>query len=144
MSQSVQERLRPCPFCGRTNVAQGASRDFISVWCTCGARGPDVPFPQDCDPLPPILKCYEAWNRRTPDTAALLDQAEARERELVEGLSKHLTVAFAKGLGAAIKIAEEAVTLCPDNLSGPAGIRALINTLQATLDSDLLQRREAE
>lgn len=57
--------LKNCPFCGGRNVAQGASRDYISVWCTCGARGPDVPFPDDCiDPATPIRKCHELWNRR--------------------------------------------------------------------------------
>lgn len=58
------QALKPCPFCGGTFVAQGASRDYISVWCNCGARGPEVKFPENCDPIPPILECYAAWNRR--------------------------------------------------------------------------------
>lgn len=57
--------LLPCPFCGSRNVAQGASGDRISVWCFCGARGPDAAFPQDCiDPVTPIKECHAAWNRR--------------------------------------------------------------------------------
>ena len=56
--------LLPCPFCGSRNVAQGASRERISVWCDCGAQGPDVAFPEICDPVPPIEACYELWNRR--------------------------------------------------------------------------------
>lgn len=63
MSRRVDELL-PCPFCGGTFVAQGASGGYISVWCDCGARGPDVKFPEVGDPVPPIQKCYEAWNRR--------------------------------------------------------------------------------
>lgn len=62
----MAEKLLPCPFCGSANVAQGASRDRISVWCFCGARGPDVPFPEHCDPVPQIEKCHELWNRRAP------------------------------------------------------------------------------
>lgn len=59
--------LKPCPFCGSCNVAQGASGGYISVWCFCGARGPDVAFPDDCiDPATPIRECYDLWNRRTP------------------------------------------------------------------------------
>lgn len=68
--------LSPCPFCGSSNVAQGASREFISVWCFCGARGPDVPFPDNCiDPATPIQKCYEAWNRRSPAPAPATGEA---------------------------------------------------------------------
>lgn len=63
--------LAPCPFCGSSNVAQGASRDQISVWCFCGARGPDVPFPENCDPVPPIRECHALWNTRTEIAAAL-------------------------------------------------------------------------
>ena len=59
----MAELLR-CPFCGGNNVAQGASADRISVWCFCGARGPDVAFPEHCDPVPPIDECRAAWNRR--------------------------------------------------------------------------------
>lgn len=63
-------KLLPCPFCGSRNVAQGSSRGFISVWCFCGARGPDVEFPEVCiEPHVPILKCYEAWNRRAESTS---------------------------------------------------------------------------
>ena len=66
MSDLVE--LKPCPFCGGRFVAQGASREFISVWCGCGAQGPSVPFPETCiDPVTPIRKCYELWNRRAPD-----------------------------------------------------------------------------
>lgn len=60
------QALEPCPFCGGNNVAQGASADRISVWCFCGARGPDVAFPEHCDPGPPIDECRSAWNRRAP------------------------------------------------------------------------------
>jgi hypothetical protein len=63
--------LAPCPFCGSSNVAQGAARDQISVWCFCGARGPDVPFPENCDPLPPIRECHALWNTRTEIADAL-------------------------------------------------------------------------
>lgn len=63
--------LLPCPFCGSRNVAQGASSDRISVWCGCGARGPDVAFPQDCiDPVTPIKECHGLWNRRDPASEA--------------------------------------------------------------------------
>ena len=59
--------LLPCPFCGSRNVAQGASKDRISVWCDCGARGPDVAFPADSiDPVTPIKECHALWNRRAP------------------------------------------------------------------------------
>lgn len=59
--------LLPCPFCGSTFVAQGASRGYISVWCGgCFARGPEVVFPEDCMPGPPIDKCRELWNHRAP------------------------------------------------------------------------------
>ena len=82
--------LKACPFCGSRNVAQGASADRISVWCFCGARGPDVPFPENCDPVPPIQKCHEAWNRRASlptepgQVGEPLDDAEltARLKEL--------------------------------------------------------------
>lgn len=58
-------KLKPCPFCGNPNVAQGASGGYISVWCFCGARGPDVPFPEYCiDPVTPIHECHRLWNRR--------------------------------------------------------------------------------
>ena len=57
--------LKPCPFCGSRNVAQGASRERISVWCFCGAQGPDVAFPENCiEPEKPIKECYELWNHR--------------------------------------------------------------------------------
>jgi hypothetical protein len=58
--------LLPCPFCGSTNVAQGASRDRISVWCFCGAQGPSVPFPEiNPEPIKAIHECFAAWNRRS-------------------------------------------------------------------------------
>ena len=63
---SGASELEPCPFCGRKDVAQGASRDYISVWCFCGARGPEVSFPEYGDPVPPINECRAAWNRRSP------------------------------------------------------------------------------
>jgi len=62
----MRSELKPCPFCGSRNVAQGASGDRISVWCFCGARGPDVAFPEySIEPAKPIKECYELWNRRT-------------------------------------------------------------------------------
>lgn len=77
--------LEPCPFCGSRDVAQGASRGFISVWCRCGAQGPRVAFPEDCiDPHVPILKCFEAWNRHAsrPTREEIRDEAlEERIRE---------------------------------------------------------------
>lgn len=63
-SKPTEGMLKPCPFCGGNFVAQGASRDYISVWCDCGARGPEVKFPEHCDPIPPIQECHAAWNRR--------------------------------------------------------------------------------
>lgn len=77
----LDEKLKPCPFCGGTFVAQGASRGYISVWCDCGARGPETKFPDDCDPLPPIHDCYAAWNRR-----AYLDATQAQAPDVVEAL----------------------------------------------------------
>lgn len=66
----MTDKLLPCPFCGSRDVAQGSSRERISVWCTCGAQGPSVPFPENCiDPLRPILECHEAWNRRSAPTS---------------------------------------------------------------------------
>ena len=65
MTNTDKTDLLPCPFCGSTNVAQGASRDMISVWCFCGAQGPSVPFPEiNPEPIVAIHKCFEAWNRR--------------------------------------------------------------------------------
>lgn len=64
----MTEQLKPCPFCGNSNVAQGASSKDISVWCFCGARGPSVPFPENCiDPASKVAECRTAWNRRTPE-----------------------------------------------------------------------------
>lgn len=69
--------LKPCPFCGSSNVAQGASRDRISVWCFCGARGPEVAFPENCiEPAKPIKECYELWNHRALSTATPADVAD--------------------------------------------------------------------
>ena len=70
--------LKPCPFCGGKNVAQGSSREYISVWCFCGAQGPSVPFPDNCiDPVRPILECHEAWNRRASLPPAVGSPMEA-------------------------------------------------------------------
>lgn len=81
----MSETLKPCPFCGSNNVAQGASADRISVWCFCGARGPDVAFPEHCDPVPPIDECRAAWNRRSappaPPPATELVEALANQHE---------------------------------------------------------------
>jgi hypothetical protein len=64
--------LLPCPFCGSAFVAQGASRGYISVWCgVCFARGTEVVFPEDCLPGPPVDKCRELWNHRTPQSPSL-------------------------------------------------------------------------
>ena len=61
--------LLPCPFCGATNVAQGASAEEISVWCFCGARGPSVDFPEVCiDPASKVQECRALWNARAPST----------------------------------------------------------------------------
>ena len=80
--------LKPCPFCGGNFVAQGASRDRISVWCSCGARGPDVAFPENCDPLPPIRKCHAAWNTRAPSPAVQeLAIENGALRKALEGLT---------------------------------------------------------
>lgn len=63
------KELKPCPFCGSSNVAQGASQERISVWCFCGARGPDVAFPETCiEPAKPIRECHDLWNRRALPT----------------------------------------------------------------------------
>jgi len=67
----TKTELLPCPFCGGNFVAQGASRGYISVWCDCGARGPDIKFSEDGDLLPPIYECYAAWNRRAAETELL-------------------------------------------------------------------------
>lgn len=66
--------IKPCPFCGSHNVAQGASRDQISVWCFCGAEGPKVPFPEiNPEPIVAIQKCIELWNCRAP-TGGRMDE----------------------------------------------------------------------
>jgi hypothetical protein len=66
--KKLTTELKPCPFCGSRNVAQGASRDMISVWCFCGAQGPSVPFPEiNPESIVAIHKCYAAWNRRELD-----------------------------------------------------------------------------
>ena len=58
--------LKPCPFCGSRQVAQGGSRDRLSVWCgNCGTRGPDVPFPEILiEPASRIQQAYALWNHR--------------------------------------------------------------------------------
>lgn len=63
----VREALRSCPFCGSKMVAQGATaQKTISVWCMeCGTRGPDVPFPDFCEPVAQIELCHQRWNTRT-------------------------------------------------------------------------------
>lgn len=85
--------LKPCPFCGNRNVAQGASGGYISVWCFCGARGPDVPFPENCDPLPPIKECHAAWNRRAEPASIVPTggvEAEPKDGEWREVEIAHL------------------------------------------------------
>ena len=61
-----REALEPCPFCGSKMVAQGATaQKTISVWCMkCGTRGPDVPFPDFCEPVAQIELCHQRWNTR--------------------------------------------------------------------------------
>ncbi|WP_353641362.1 Lar family restriction alleviation protein [Mesorhizobium sp. WSM2239] len=80
-----EQALKPCPFCGSRNVAQGASRDRISVWCFCGAQGPSVPFPENnIDPVTPIKQCYAAWNRRALEAAATLTPSSGEPEWLAE------------------------------------------------------------
>lgn len=64
-------KVSPCPFCGNRNCAQGSSGGYISVWCDCGARGPEVKFSEyEIEPIVPIRKCIELWNRRYSDADA--------------------------------------------------------------------------
>lgn len=53
--------LRPCPFCGGTNLDYARHESGPSpVHCfTCGARGPHIGTPEQCAP--------ELWNQRTKE-----------------------------------------------------------------------------
>lgn len=70
--------LKPCPFCGTTPLAHGVDgSSMVSIWCTCGARGPDTGFDvfnAQCD----IDMANKQWNTRADIHQSELDAAYER------------------------------------------------------------------
>lgn len=97
----MAEALKPCPFCGSTNLSTEDARDFIA--CRgCGAEGPCLPLGNGS------THSAEAWNRRAlsapaapePTDAALIERFAAERVALLarEHCGNRLSLAEARRL----------------------------------------------
>ena len=63
--EKVMSKLKPCPFCGGSNIKSENYSSQIVMECNdCGGMGPDAELAADphCD----IEAAEEAWNKRAP------------------------------------------------------------------------------
>ena len=67
----MSDQLKPCPFCGSTDIRISVTRRYVSIWCgVCGCQITRGVLGRPCNSLAEAEQFYsaeaqEAWNRRT-------------------------------------------------------------------------------